>query len=49
MTLRQCEITAKTHVASLFARFGYDVLVQYGANQPQYDLVAEQDGVFLKR
>jgi hypothetical protein len=47
MTPRQCEIAAEAHVASLFARCGYDVLVQYGANQPQYDLVAEKDGVFL--
>ena len=40
MTSRQCEIAAESFAASLFARAGYDVLVQYGANQPHYDLVA---------
>jgi Holliday junction resolvase-like predicted endonuclease len=40
MTPRQCEIAAEAYAASLLARAGYDVLVQYGANQPQYDLVA---------
>jgi Holliday junction resolvase-like predicted endonuclease len=40
MTPRQCEIAAEAFAASLLARSGYDVLVQYGANQPQYDLVA---------
>jgi Holliday junction resolvase-like predicted endonuclease len=47
MTPRQCEIAAESHVASLFAQAGYDVLIQYGANQPHYDLVAEKDGKFL--
>lgn len=47
MTPRQCEIAAESHVASLFAQAGYDVLIQYGANQPHYDLVAEKDGSFL--
>lgn len=40
MTARQCEIAAEAYAASVLARAGYDVLVQYGANQPQYDLVA---------
>ena len=40
MTPRQCEIAAEAYAASLLARCGYDVSVQYGANQPQYDLVA---------
>lgn len=40
MTSRQCEIAAEAYAASLLARAGYDVLVQYGANQPHYDLVA---------
>lgn len=47
MTPRQCEIAAESYAASLLARAGYDILVQYGANQPNYDLVAEKDGVFL--
>ena len=40
MTPRQCEIAAESFAACLLARAGYDVLVQYGANQPDYDLVA---------
>ena len=43
MTSRQCEIAAESYSASLLARSGYDVLVQYGANQPHYDLVAVKD------
>lgn len=40
MTPRQCEIAAEAFTASILARCGFDVLVQYGANQPDYDLVA---------
>ena len=40
MTPRQCEIAAESYSASLLAQTGYDVLVQYGAHQPDYDLVA---------
>lgn len=47
MTPRQCEIAAESYAACLLARAGYDVLVQYGANQPQYDLVAAQGTRFL--
>jgi hypothetical protein len=43
MTPRQCEIAAESHTACLLAQSGYDVLVQYGANQPHYDLVAVKD------
>lgn len=43
MTPRQCEIAAESYTACLLAQAGYDVLVQYGANQPQYDLVGVQD------
>ncbi|RYD72380.1 MAG: hypothetical protein EOP84_23255 [Verrucomicrobiaceae bacterium] len=32
-------VAAESLVASLFARIGYDVSVQYGANQPEYDLM----------
>lgn len=46
MTSRQCEIAAESYAASLLAQCGYDVLVQYGANQPQYDLVAVKSGKF---
>ena len=40
MTSRQCEIAAESFSASVLAQAGYDVLVQYGANQPLYDLIA---------
>jgi Holliday junction resolvase-like predicted endonuclease len=43
MTPRQCEIAAESYTACLLAQAGYDVLVQYGANQPDYDLVAVKD------
>jgi len=43
MTPRQCEIAAEAFTASLLAQAGYDVLVQYGANQPHYDLVAVKE------
>jgi Holliday junction resolvase-like predicted endonuclease len=31
-------VAAEAHAAAIFARAGYHVLVQYGANQPEYDL-----------
>ena len=31
-------VAAESYTATLFAWLGYDVLVQYGANQPYYDL-----------
>ena len=40
MSTRQCEIAAESYTACLLAQSGYDVLVQYGANQPHYDLMA---------
>jgi hypothetical protein len=43
MTPRQCEIAAESYTACLLAQGGYDVLVQYGANQPHYDLVAVKE------
>jgi len=43
MTPRQCEIAAEAYAACLLAQRGYDVLVQYGANQPHYDLVAVKE------
>lgn len=47
MTPRQAEIAAEAYVASQLARSGYDILVQYGANQPHYDLVAIKDSQIL--
>lgn len=47
MTPRQSEIAAEAYAASILARAGYQISVQYGANQPAYDLVAEKGGRIL--
>ena len=39
MTPHQVSVAAESFAAGLFAQSGYDVLVQYGANLPNYDLV----------
>lgn len=36
-------IAAEAYAAGAFAHAGCDVLVQYGANQPEYDFVAVRD------
>ncbi|MBR3099897.1 MAG: hypothetical protein IKH18_10110 [Clostridia bacterium] len=41
-------VAAEAFAAALFARYGYYVSVQYGANQPEYDLIAESEGLMLK-
>lgn len=41
-------IAAEAFVAGLFARCGYDVSVQYGANQPEYDLIVVKGDKMLK-
>jgi Holliday junction resolvase-like predicted endonuclease len=48
MTSRQCEIAAESYSACLLSQAGYDVLVQYGANQPDYDLVAVKEKRILR-
>lgn len=47
-TTWQVAIAAEAAVAMLFARAGWNVSVQYGANQPEYDLLVERQGAFLK-
>lgn len=47
MTSKQVEIVAEAFAASSLAQAGYDVFVQYGANQPDYDLVAVKDNKTL--
>jgi len=32
---------AEAVVAAQFARLGFDISVQYGANQPEYDLMVD--------
>jgi Holliday junction resolvase-like predicted endonuclease len=39
---------AEAIAAAQFARFGYDVSVQYGANQPEYDLMIADGDRILK-
>lgn len=41
-------IAAEAFVAAVFARYGYDVSVQYGANQPEYDLIVAKGEKMLK-
>ena len=41
-------VAAAAFAAGLFARYGYDVSVQYGANQPEYDLIAVSGYKMLK-
>jgi Holliday junction resolvase-like predicted endonuclease len=48
MTPRPCEIATESSTACLLAQAGYDVLVQYGANPPNYDLIADKDKRILK-
>jgi Holliday junction resolvase-like predicted endonuclease len=38
-------VAAEAFAAGYFAQAGCDVLVQYGANQPEYDLVVSRGGV----
>lgn len=41
-------VAAEAIAAALFSRCGYDVSVQYGANQPEYDLMITRNSEFLK-
>lgn len=41
-------VAAEAFAAAVFARFGYDVSVQYGANQPEYDLIVVSGDKMLK-
>ena len=40
MTSWHVGVAAEAFTAGQFARYAYDVSVQYGANQPEYDLIA---------
>jgi hypothetical protein len=48
MTQHQCGVAAEAYIACLLAQSGYDVLVQYGANLADYDLVAVKGNRILK-
>ena len=41
-------VAAEAFAAGLFARCGLDVSVQYGANQPEYDLLVVRGDAVLK-
>jgi hypothetical protein len=41
-------VAAEAITAALFAQCGYDVSVQYGANQPEYDLMVAKGERLLK-
>lgn len=45
---RNIEIAAESITAAQFSRMGFDVSVQYGANQPEYDLVVVKDKWMVK-
>src|SRR6185369_1915300 len=48
ITSWQVATAAEAFAAAQFARCGWDVSVQYGANQPEYDLVAVDGERLLK-
>lgn len=48
MNQHQVGVAAEALAASLFAWCDFDVSVQYGANQPEYDLVVVQGDKMLK-
>ena len=48
MNSHQVGVAAEAIAAGVLAQAGYDVLVQYGANQPGYDLVAIKNQRLLK-
>ena len=41
-------VAAEAYAAALLARYGYNVSVQYGANQPEYDLIVVSGDKMLK-
>ena len=49
MTSWHVGVAAEAFAAAQFARLKYDVSVQYGANQPEYDLIAVDGEKMLKR
>lgn len=48
MNSHQVSVAAESLTATLFAWAGYDVSVQYGANQPEYDLVVVRGDSIVK-
>ena len=48
MTSWHVGVASEAFAAAQFARLKYDVSVQYGANQPEYDLIAVDGEKMLK-
>ena len=48
MTSWHVGVAAEAFAAAQLARMRYDVSVQYGANQPEYDLIAVDGEKMLK-
>lgn len=48
MNYHQVSVAAESFTAALFAWSGFDISVQYGANQPEYDLVVVKGEKMLK-
>jgi len=48
MTHHQVEVAGEAYAACVFSQAGFDVLVQYGADQPLYDLVVIRDSSALR-
>lgn len=48
ITSWQVAVAAEAAIAMVFARVGWNVSVQYGANQPEYDLMVENGRAMLK-
>ncbi len=48
LTPRNVGVAAEAICAAQFARCGFDISVQYGANQPEYDLIVAKDDNLLK-
>ncbi|MBM4030858.1 MAG: hypothetical protein FJ291_03635 [Planctomycetes bacterium] len=48
MTSYHVKVAAEAFAAGMFAHAGYDVSVQYGADQPEYDLIVAKDDKLMK-
>ncbi|WP_409292766.1 hypothetical protein [Peribacillus sp. SCS-37] len=48
MSQHQVSVSAESFTATLFAWAGFDVSVQYGANQPEYDLIVAKGDKMAK-
>ncbi|MEL6951675.1 MAG: hypothetical protein AAGM16_16340, partial [Pseudomonadota bacterium] len=48
LTSFQVGIAAEAYVAAVMAQAGCDVSIQYGANQPEYDLIATKSNLYRK-